>query len=106
MRTTELNGWWEIVSAISNVFMRAIFRVHVEGAWHVPSQGPAIVAFNHVSVIDGPAVAIVVARKRRRESRFGLNSRALRALLTCARPRKNNCAERACCRSSPAAAAT
>jgi 1-acyl-sn-glycerol-3-phosphate acyltransferase len=70
MRASELNGWWEIVSAISNVFMRAIFRVHVEGAWHVPSQGPAIVAFNHVSVIDGPAVAIVVARKRRRESRF------------------------------------
>ena len=70
MRTSELNGWWEIVSAVSNFFMRAIFRVHVEGAWHVPTQGPAIVAFNHVSVIDGPAVAIVVARKRRRESRF------------------------------------
>ena len=45
MRTSELNGWWEIVSAVSNFFMRAIFRVHVEGAWHVPSQGSAIVAF-------------------------------------------------------------
>ncbi|MGZ6545851.1 MAG: lysophospholipid acyltransferase family protein [Actinomycetota bacterium] len=70
MHPSELNRWWKIVSAVSNVFMRAIFRVHVEGVWQVPSQGPAIVAFNHVSVIDGPAVGIVVARKRRRESRF------------------------------------
>lgn len=58
------------MSAIANVLMRAIFRVHVEGETNVPSQGPAIIAFNHVSVIDGPAVGIVVARKTRRESRF------------------------------------
>jgi 1-acyl-sn-glycerol-3-phosphate acyltransferase len=70
MHTSELNRWWKIVSAVSNVFMRAIFRVHVEGTPNVPSLGPAIVAFNHVSVIDGPAVGIVVARERRRESRF------------------------------------
>lgn len=70
MRTSELNRWWSIVSAVSNVAMRATFRVHVEGAANVPAQGPAIIAFNHVSVIDGPAVGIVVARKRRRESRF------------------------------------
>lgn len=36
----------------------------------MPSRGPAVIAFNHVSVIDGPAVGVVVARKRRRESRF------------------------------------
>ena len=58
------------MSAIADVVMRAIFRVHVEGETNVPSQGPAIIAFNHVSVIDGPAVGIVVARKTRRESRF------------------------------------
>ena len=33
-------------------------------------EGSAIIAFNHVSVIDGPAVGIVVARKCRRRSRF------------------------------------
>jgi 1-acyl-sn-glycerol-3-phosphate acyltransferase len=70
MRTSELNRWWSVVSAISDVVMRAIFRVHVEGEANVPSLGPAIIAFNHVSVIDGPAVGIVVARTRRRESRF------------------------------------
>jgi len=70
MRASELNRWWSIVSAIADVVMRAIFRVQVEGGSNVPSQGPAIIAFNHVSVIDGPAVAIVVARMCRRESRF------------------------------------
>jgi 1-acyl-sn-glycerol-3-phosphate acyltransferase len=70
MRPSELNGWWSVVSAAANVLMRINFRVHVEGETNVPSLGPAIVAFNHVSVIDGPAVGIVVARTRRRESRF------------------------------------
>jgi putative phosphoserine phosphatase / 1-acylglycerol-3-phosphate O-acyltransferase len=70
MSTSELNRWWSAVSAVSNVAMRTVFRVSVEGAANVPIQGPAIVAFNHVSVIDGPAVGIVVARTRRRESRF------------------------------------
>lgn len=70
MTTSELNHWWSVVSTTSNVAMRAVFRVTIEGAANVPAQGPAIVAFNHVSVIDGPAVGIVVARTRRRESRF------------------------------------
>jgi 1-acyl-sn-glycerol-3-phosphate acyltransferase len=70
MRPSELNGWWSVVSAAADVLMRVIFRVHVEGETNVPALGPAIIAFNHLSVIDGPAVGIVVARKRRRESRF------------------------------------
>jgi putative phosphoserine phosphatase/1-acylglycerol-3-phosphate O-acyltransferase len=47
-----------------------VFRVRVEGDGYVPSKGSAIIAFNHVSVIDGPAVGIVVARRSRRRSRF------------------------------------
>jgi 1-acyl-sn-glycerol-3-phosphate acyltransferase len=78
MRRSELNHWWSIVSSIANVAMRAIFRVHVEGMTNVPTQGPAIIAFNHVSVIDGPAVGIVVARGRRRESRFLVASEVFR----------------------------
>ncbi|MEO8423751.1 MAG: lysophospholipid acyltransferase family protein [Actinomycetota bacterium] len=70
MPASELNRWWSVVSAIANVVMRAIFRVHVEGTSNVPPRGPAIIAFNHVSVLDGPVVGIVVARKTRRESRF------------------------------------
>jgi 1-acyl-sn-glycerol-3-phosphate acyltransferase len=68
--SSELNLLWSVVSVIANTLMRAVFRVQVEGAANVPSEGPAILAFNHVSVIDGPAVGIVVARTRGRESRF------------------------------------
>ncbi|MGZ5305747.1 MAG: 1-acyl-sn-glycerol-3-phosphate acyltransferase, partial [Actinomycetota bacterium] len=65
MPTSELNRWWSVVSTVADILMRTIFRVHVEGMSNVPSRGPAIVAFNHVSVIDGPAVGIVVARGKR-----------------------------------------
>jgi 1-acyl-sn-glycerol-3-phosphate acyltransferase len=70
VRTSELNAWWAIVSAVANAAMRLVFRVRVEGDRSVPAQGPAIIAFNHVSVIDGPAVGIIVARTSRRRSRF------------------------------------
>ena len=70
MLPSELNGLWSVVSIVANVLMRVVFRVRVVGEANVPSLGSAIIAFNHVSVIDGPAVGIVVARKRRRESRF------------------------------------
>ena len=52
------------------LLLRATFRVRVEGISNIPASGPAILAFNHVSVIDGPALAIEVARRTRRESRF------------------------------------
>ena len=58
------------MSAITSFVMRIVFRVRVEGASNVPAQGSAIIAFNHLSVIDGPAVGIVVARRCRRRSRF------------------------------------
>jgi len=58
VRTSELNAWWAVVSAVANAAMRVVFRVQVEGDRNVPAQGSAIIAFNHVSVIDGPAVGI------------------------------------------------
>jgi 1-acyl-sn-glycerol-3-phosphate acyltransferase len=50
--------------------LHLVFRVHVEGIEHVPLEGPAILAFNHSSVLDGPVVAIETARRRRRKIRF------------------------------------
>ena len=50
--------------------MRILFRVRIEGLEHVPIRGPAVLAFNHVSVLDGPVLAIETARRLRRESRF------------------------------------
>ena len=60
MPTSELNAWWAVVSAVANAAMRMVFRVRVEGDGNVPSKGSAIIAFNHVSVIDGPAVGFTI----------------------------------------------
>jgi 1-acyl-sn-glycerol-3-phosphate acyltransferase len=70
MRDPELNGWWRAGSAITAVLMQALFRVRLDGLDHLPSSGPAILAFNHVSVLDGPCLAIATARGRRRSVRF------------------------------------
>jgi 1-acyl-sn-glycerol-3-phosphate acyltransferase len=48
---------------------RALFRVRVEGIERVP-EGPAILAFNHVSVMDGPCLAIETSLRLHRELRF------------------------------------
>ncbi len=47
-----------------------LFRVRVVGVEHVPARGAAIVAFNHISALDGPALGIELSRRTRRETRF------------------------------------
>ncbi len=69
MRGSELNGWWRVGSAITAALMHLLFRVRIEGIEHVPARGPGILAFNHVSVLDGPVLAIATARAAQRESR-------------------------------------
>jgi 1-acyl-sn-glycerol-3-phosphate acyltransferase len=70
MRDSELNPWWIGGVAITGPLLRLLFRFRTEGAEHVPAHGPALLAFNHVSVLDGPCLAIETARLRRREVRF------------------------------------
>ena len=70
MRSSELSpGWW-VIATITVILTRVFFRVLVEGERNVPARGPAIVAFNHVSVLDGPVLGGQVAKRRGRESRF------------------------------------
>jgi len=66
----DLNTWWRIGVPIVVPLVRALFRTRVTGIHHVPLDGPAILAFNHVSVLDGPCLAIEVAWRRRRMTRF------------------------------------
>lgn len=47
-------------------WMRVWFRWHFEGLEHVPATGPAIIASNHVSYLDGLAVAYAIYRAGRR----------------------------------------
>jgi 1-acyl-sn-glycerol-3-phosphate acyltransferase len=70
MRDPDFSTWWAFASAVMRPIMRLLFRVRVEGAEHVPLEGPAILVFNHMSVLDGPSLVIETARRRRRKVRF------------------------------------
>lgn len=69
-RRGDLNGWWRFGIAVVGPLARALFRIRVEGIDNVPRSGPAIVAANHVSALDGVLLALVVGRRRRRMTRF------------------------------------
>jgi 1-acyl-sn-glycerol-3-phosphate acyltransferase len=66
----DLNIWWRLGVTVAILIVRLLFRVRVTGVHHVPLQGPGILAFNHVSVLDGPCIAAEVAWRRRRAVRF------------------------------------
>jgi 1-acyl-sn-glycerol-3-phosphate acyltransferase len=66
----ELNPWWRFGLLVMTPFVHLFFRVRVVGIEHIPSRGAAIVAFNHISAIDGPALGIELSRRIRRETRF------------------------------------
>jgi 1-acyl-sn-glycerol-3-phosphate acyltransferase len=66
----ELNGWWRVGLVVVTPIVHLLFRVRVVGIEHVPARGPAIVAFNHVSALDGPVLAVELSRRIKRETRF------------------------------------
>jgi 1-acyl-sn-glycerol-3-phosphate acyltransferase len=53
----ELNSWWR-------------YGLPVVGVEHVPARGATLVTFNHVSSLDGPVLAIELARRVQRPARF------------------------------------
>lgn len=66
----DFSPWWAAASVVLLPIVRGLFRVRVDGIDHVPASGSGIIAFNHVSVLDGPALGIETAFRRRREVRF------------------------------------
>jgi 1-acyl-sn-glycerol-3-phosphate acyltransferase len=66
----DLNGWWRFGVLLVGFVWRLLFRTRVEGAERVPATGPAIVAANHVSGMDGVALALVTGQRCRRMTRF------------------------------------
>jgi 1-acyl-sn-glycerol-3-phosphate acyltransferase len=56
--------------AVVGFFWRILFRLRIEGNDRIPSSGPAIVAGNHVSGLDGVVLALVTGSRGRRMTRF------------------------------------
>ena len=66
----DLNGWWRLGILVVGLAWRLLFRTRVEGVERVPATGPAILAANHVSGMDGVALALVTGKLARRMTRF------------------------------------
>ena len=69
-RRGDLNGWWRFGIGIVSLIFLPLFRVRHVGGRRVPATGPAVLASNHVSAIDGVALALTTARGARRMVRF------------------------------------
>ncbi len=67
---SELNGWWWLGIAVVGASYRACFRLRFLGAQHIPKGGPAIVAANHISALDGPVLALATVAGSRRAVHF------------------------------------
>jgi 1-acyl-sn-glycerol-3-phosphate acyltransferase len=64
-----MNWIWTIGAPLVRSLMSLFFRVTIEGVEHVPRHGPVILAPNHVSVLDGPAMVATVGTHRWRATR-------------------------------------
>jgi 1-acyl-sn-glycerol-3-phosphate acyltransferase len=67
---SELDGWWHVGLALVGAAFGVCFRYMVIGVEHVPARGPAILACNHVSALDGVFLGLVSGRERKRMTRF------------------------------------
>jgi 1-acyl-sn-glycerol-3-phosphate acyltransferase len=61
----EHDLWWQIGVATVGTVLRLAFRLRFEGLAHIPQAGPALLACNHVSVLDPPIVALAPSSRGR-----------------------------------------
>ena len=52
-----MNWIWTIGAPLVRAIMGMLFHMRIECAGSVPRSGPVILAPNHISVLDGPAVS-------------------------------------------------
>src|SRR5207245_2058579 len=57
--------------AWNRALMRGLFRLRVQGIEHLPAQGPFLLAPNHASYLDPPAVAAALDYRWLRETYWG-----------------------------------
>lgn len=65
-RTEGLEPGYYLAKSILLPWLKYGFKNHFEGTENIPSEGPAIVAVNHISVFDPLAVAYAIDRSGRR----------------------------------------
>jgi len=68
--TSELDLWWRVGLAVLGPPLRLLFRLRCTGLERVPRHGPAVLAANHLSALDGIFLAYVVGSERGRTTRY------------------------------------
>jgi 1-acyl-sn-glycerol-3-phosphate acyltransferase len=53
---------YQVSRLVAGPFLRMLARPHVTGAEHIPASGPAILASNHLSVVDSLYLPLMVER--------------------------------------------
>ncbi len=76
-----MNWIWIVGAPLVRAIMSIVFRVRIEGIDHVPRDGAVIVAPNHVSVLDGPAVSSITGTGRWRPTRNLIAAEVFHGLL-------------------------
>ena len=67
---SELNGWWRAGVTLVGPVLRLLFDLRWAGIERIPRTGPALLAANHVSSLDGVILAYLVARRGNRPTRY------------------------------------
>ncbi len=58
-----IGSWQRPVKAVLRPIVRLLWRLDVQGLDHVPTDGPAVICANHISVIDSFFVPAVLPRE-------------------------------------------
>lgn len=65
-----LTFWWRLGVVAVGAVLRALFRFRYIGLDRIPERGAAILAANHLSMLDGVFLALAPASSRRRPTSF------------------------------------
>lgn len=68
--TSELDLWWRVGLAVVGPPLRLLFRLRCTGLERVPTHGPAVLAANHLSALDGIFLPYLVGAARSRTTRY------------------------------------
>jgi len=69
----ERDLWWKISRATLGTVAKTAFKLEVVGAGNIPVSGGALIAYNHISVIDALFVAMPVVDRGRVVHFFALS---------------------------------
>jgi 1-acyl-sn-glycerol-3-phosphate acyltransferase len=59
------DAWWKVAVAIFKPLLRLGYRWRFAGLEFLPAEGPAILASNHISVVDPFGIALAATRRHR-----------------------------------------